>query len=316
MTRVARPRRSCLSVPGSSEKMLKKARELEADQVFLDLEDSVAPLQKVAARLNVVRALNEGGWASQTQVVRINDVESPWALRDVVDVVTGAGANIDCIMLPKVESARDVHWLDGTLNQLERELGLVEGAIGIEAQIEGPRGLRDIDAIAGSSARLETLIFGPGDFMAAMRIPALTIGVANPDANPFESVLVTILAAARAHGLQAIDGPFPKVRDDEAYRAMTRRAWALGYDGKWALHPQQIGIANDVFTPSQENYDRAELILETYAHATSSEGGARGAVMLDDEMIDEASRKLALATAEKGRFFGLTRTEASRLPSR
>ncbi|MCU1691877.1 MAG: L-malyl-CoA/beta-methylmalyl-CoA lyase [Frankiales bacterium] len=311
MTRPTRSRRSCLAVPGSNEKMLKKAQGLEVDQVFLDLEDSVAPLEKPAARQKVVAALRDGDWLAPTRVVRINDVDTPWALQDVTEVVLGAGDVLDCIMLPKAESARDVQWLDLTLTLLERQLGLAEGSIGIEAQIEGPRGLRSIDAIAGASERLETLIFGPGDFMANMKIPSLTIGVVNPYADPFESVLMTILSAARAHGLQAIDGPFPKVHDSDSYRTMARKAWALGYDGKWVLHPKQIDVAHEVFTPAQGDYDRSELILDAYAYYTSAAGGAVGAAMLGDEMIDEASRKLAFATAFKGRTAGMVRSAAS-----
>ncbi|MCW2839044.1 MAG: CoA ester lyase [Aeromicrobium sp.] len=312
MSRPARARRSCLAVPGSSEKMLKKAQGLQVDQVFLDLEDSVAPIEKPAARHKIIEALHDDSWLAGTKVVRINDVDTPWALEDVTEIVRGAGSHLDCIMLPKAESARDVQWLDLTLTLLERELGMVEGTIGIEAQIEGPRGLRNIDEIAAASPRLETLIFGPGDFMANMRIPSLTIGVVNEHADPFESVLMTILSAARAHGLQAIDGPFPKVHDSDSYRVVAKKAWALGFDGKWVLHPKQIDVAHEVFTPTQEDYDRSELILDAYEYYTSAAGGGIGAVMLGDEMIDEASRKLALATAEKGRSANLPRTDESR----
>jgi len=307
--RPARPRRSCLAVPGSSEKMLKKAQGLPADQVFLDLEDAVAPVAKPAARTTVVEALNHGDWSGKTRVVRINDADTEWAHEDVLQVIRGAGTHLDCIMLPKVERVAHIHWLDVLLTQVERELGLPEGGIGIEAQIEGPAGLSEIEAIATATARTETLIFGPGDFMAAMKMPALTIGAPGASGyDPFDSVLMTIAMTARKHGLQAIDGPYALIKDLDGYRASAERAAAFGYDGKWVLHPGQLDIANDVFAPSQTDYDKAELILEAYAHYTSESGGGLGAVMLGDEMIDEASRKLALVTAERGRLLNMIRT--------
>lgn len=307
--RPTRPRRSCLAVPGSSEKMLKKAQGLAADQVFLDLEDAVAPIAKPAARATVVAALNHGDWSGKTRVVRINDADTQWAHEDVLEVVRGAGADLDCIMLPKVERVAHIHWLDALLSQLERELGLPVGGIGIEAQIEGPAGLSEIEAIATATQRTETLIFGPGDFMAAMKMPALTIGAPGESGyDPFDTVLMTIAMTARKHGLQAIDGPFALIKDVDGYRASAERAAAYGYDGKWALHPDQIGTANETFSPSQADYDKAELILEAYAHYTSAEGGGLGAVMLGEEMIDEASRKLALVTAERGRLLSMSRT--------
>lgn len=307
--RPIRPRRSCMAVPGSSEKMIGKAQTLPADQIFLDLEDSVAPIAKPAARATIVEALNHGDWSGKTRVVRINDADTGWAHEDVLTIVRGAGRNIDCIMLPKVEKVAHISWLDILLSQLERELGIEEGTIGIEAQIEGPAGLSEIEAIAAATARTETLIFGPGDFMAAMKMPALTIGAPGSSGfDPFDTVMMTIAMAARKYGLQAIDGPYAIIKDTEGYRASAERAAAYGFDGKWVLHPAQLETANKVFTPAQADYDKAELILEAYAHYTSESGGGRGAVMLGEEMIDEASRKLALVTAERGRILNLART--------
>ncbi len=289
--------------------MIDKAQTLPADQIFLDLEDSVAPVAKPAARANIVAALNDGNWAGKTRVVRVNDADTKWAHQDVLEVVRGAGANLDCVMLPKVEKVAHIHWLDVLLSQIEREKGLPEGDIGIEAQIEGPAGLSEIEAIATATPRIETLIFGPGDFMAAMKMPALTIGAPGTSGfDPFDTVLMTIVMTARKHGLQAIDGPYALIKDTDGYRASAERAAAYGYDGKWVLHPAQLDIANEVFAPTQKDYDKAELILEAYAHYTSESGGGRGAVMLVDEMIDEASRKLALVTAERGRLLNMTRT--------
>jgi citrate lyase subunit beta/citryl-CoA lyase len=292
--------------------MLDKARGLPADQVFLDLEDAVAPLAKPDARKNVVAALNEGGWEGRTRVVRVNDATTPWAYRDVMEVVEGAGANLDCVMLPKVQSAEHVAWLDLTLGQIESALGLPAGRIGIEVQIETARGLVNVDAIAAASARTETIIFGPADFMASINMPSLTVGALHPDypGDPFHYVLMRILVAARTHDLQAIDGPYLQIRDVDGFRAVAKRSAALGFDGKWVLHPGQIEAANEIYSPAQDDYDRAERILDAYDHATSDAGGRMGAVMLGDEMIDEASRKMALVIAAKGRAAGLRRGPA------
>jgi citrate lyase subunit beta/citryl-CoA lyase len=305
-----RPRRSCLAVPGSSVKMLDKAKGLGVDQVFLDLEDAVAPLAKPDARKNIVAALNEGGWGSRVRVVRVNDLTTPWTYRDVIEVVEGAGANLDCIMLPKVQSAAQVQWLDMLLSQIEKSVGLPEGGIGIEAQIENAAGLVNVDAIAAASPRIETIIFGPADFMASINMKSLVVGGLMPDypGDPYHYILMRILMAARMHDKQAIDGPFLQIRDVDGFREVAKRSAALGFDGKWVLHPGQIDAANEVYSPSQADYDHAELILEAYAHATSEAGGKVGAVMLGDEMIDEASRKMALVIAAKGRAAGMSRS--------
>jgi citrate lyase subunit beta/citryl-CoA lyase len=305
-----RPRRSCLAVPGSSLKMLDKARALPADQVFLDLEDAVAPLAKPEARKNVVAALNIGDWGAKTRVVRVNDLTTPWTYTDVIDVVEGAGANLDCIMLPKVQSASHVEWLDLTLTQLEKTLGLPVGRIGIEAQIENAAGLVNVDAIAAASPRVETIIFGPADFMASLNMRSLAVGALHPDypGDPYHYILMRILMAARMHDKQAIDGPYLQIRDVDGFRSVAARSAALGFDGKWVLHPGQIDAANEVYSPSQADYDHAELILDAYDYYTSEAGGRLGAVMLGVEMIDEASRKMALVVAAKGRAAGLART--------
>ncbi|WP_033343640.1 HpcH/HpaI aldolase/citrate lyase family protein [Catenuloplanes japonicus] len=305
-----RLRRSCLAVPGSSLKMLGKAQGLPADQVFLDLEDAVAPLAKADARKNVVAALTEGDWAGKTRVVRVNDLTTPWTYRDVVDVVEGAGPHLDCVMLPKVQSASHIEWLDLTLTQIERTLGLEVGAIGIEAQIENAAGLVNVDAIAAASPRVETIIFGPADFMASINMRSLVVGGLIPayPGDPYHYILMRLLMAARMHGKQVIDGPYLQIRDVDGFREVAGRSAALGFDGKWVLHPGQIEAANEVYSPAQDDYDRAERILDAYAHATSDAGGRVGAVMLGDEMIDEASRKMALVIAAKGRAAGLTRT--------
>src|SRR4051812_44275511 len=316
--RPVRSRRSNLAVPGSSPKMIDKARTLPVDQVFLDLEDAVAAAAKAEARATVVAALNEGGWGDRVRVVRVNDWTTPWTYRDVVEVVEGAGANLDCVLLPKVQSPEQVAALDLLLTQIERSLGLDVGRIGIEVQIENARGLLGIDAIAKASPRVETLIFGPADFMASIAMKSLVVGEqpAGYDVgDAYHHILMSILLAARANDKQAIDGPYLAIRDVDGFRRVAGRSAALGFDGKWVLHPGQIEAANEVFSPRQEDYDHAEDILDAYAWSTSEAGGARGAAMLGDEMIDEASRKMALVVAGKGRAAGMTRSRTWTPPS-
>ncbi|MFB9250800.1 HpcH/HpaI aldolase/citrate lyase family protein [Sphaerisporangium melleum] len=311
-----RSRRSCLAVPGSNTRFLEKAQGLPADEVFLDLEDSVAPQAKEQARANVVAALREGDWTGRTRVVRVNDLSTKWTYRDVIEVVEGAGDALDCLMLPKVEDAVQVAWLDLLLTQVEKANGLPVGGIGIEAQIESARGLVAIEAIAAASPRLETLVFGPADFMASINMRTLVVGRQPPgytEGDAYHYVLMRILMAARAFGLQAIDGPYLQIKDLDGFALTAHRSAALGFDGKWVLHPTQIEAANEIFAPSQDDYDHAELILDAYRHAT--EVDLRGAVMLGEEMIDEASRKMALVVAAKGRAAGLTRTTSFQPPA-
>ncbi len=310
--RPLRSRRSNLAVPGSNPKMLEKAKGLPADQVFLDLEDSVAPLAKADARKNVVAALNEGGYGDKVRVVRVNDWTTQWTYRDVIEVVENAGANLDAIMLPKVQTAEQVVALDALLTQIEKTMGLEVGRIGIEAQIENALGLTNVNAIAAASPRVETIIFGPADFMASINMKSLVVGEQPPGydvGDAYHYILMAILMAARAHDKQAIDGPYLQIRDLDGYRRVAGRSAALGFDGKWVLHPDQVEAANEVYSPRQDDYDHAELILDAYDYYTSAEGGARGAVMLGDEMIDEASRKMALVISAKGRAAGMPRTK-------
>lgn len=313
MENLYRPRRTCLSVPGSSDKMIAKAKTLPADQVFLDLEDAVAADAKATTRTRVAQALCEPGWAGQLRGLRVNDWTTPWTYADVIEVVTAVargGGELDVIVLPKVSDVSHVQALDLLLTQLERTHGLPVGRIGIEAQIEDAKGLVNADAIAGGP-RVQALIFGPGDLMASLNMRTLVVGeqpVGYGVGDAYHHVLMTILVAARAHGINAIDGPYFKVKDTEAFTRVAGQTAALGYDGKWVLHPDQIAAGNEIFSPRQADYDHAELILEAYEWHTSQAGGARGAVLLGDEMIDEASRKMALVIAGKGRAAGMTRT--------
>ncbi|NUW46428.1 HpcH/HpaI aldolase/citrate lyase family protein [Nonomuraea rhodomycinica] len=305
-----RSRRSVLAVPGSNPRFLEKAQTLPVDAVFLDLEDSVAPLAKDEARANVVTALREGDWTGKTRVVRVNDLSTQWTYRDVIEVVEGAGDRLDCLMLPKVQDSTEVVWLDTLLTQIEKAKGYEVGRIGIEAQIESARGLVNVDTIAGCSRRLETLVFGPADFMASINMRTLVVGEQPPgytEGDAYHYILMRLLMAARTHDLQVIDGPYLQIKDLDGFTRVARRSAALGFDGKWVLHPSQVDAANAVFSPSQEDYDHAELILDAYEYHTTVE--RRGAAMLGDEMIDEASRKMALVVAAKGRAAGLSRTK-------
>ncbi|HBK38383.1 MAG: CoA ester lyase [Candidatus Nanopelagicales bacterium] len=315
--RELRPRRSNLAVPGSSVKMLDKARTLPVDQVFMDIEDAVAPLAKPQARKNIVAALNEGGYEGKIRAVRVNDWTTQWTYSDVIEVVEGAGANLDAIMLPKAQTADQIIALDLLLTQLEKSNGLEVGRIGIEAQIENALGLINVDAIAQASPRVETIIFGPADFMASINMKSLVVGEQPPGydtGDAYHYILMRILMAARAYNKQAIDGPYLQIKDVEGFRRVAGRSAALGFDGKWALHPGQVEAANEIYSPDQEDYDHAEMILDAYGYFTSASGGAKGAAMLGDEMIDEASRKMALVMAAKGRAAGLTRTQQFVVP--
>ncbi|GAB3284680.1 HpcH/HpaI aldolase/citrate lyase family protein [Parasphingorhabdus pacifica] len=307
-----RPRRTCLAVPGSSAKMIEKARGLTVDQFFLDLEDAVAPLAKAEARERVVTTLNDGGWEGKTRSVRVNDLTTEWTYRDVVEVVEGAGAALDTIILPKVSTADHVRWLDMTLTQVEKATGLEVGRIGIEPQIEDAKGLVEVDAIASASPRVEALVFGPADFMASINMRSLVVGHQPPGydvGDAYHYTLMRLLMAARAHDLQVVDGPYLQIKDVDGLRAVGGRSAALGFDGKWVLHPAQVDAVNEMFSPRQEDYDHAENILDAYDWHTSEAGGKRGAAMLGDEMIDEASRKMALVIAGKGRAAGMDRTD-------
>jgi citrate lyase subunit beta / citryl-CoA lyase len=296
-------------VPGSNPRFLIKARDLSVDEVFIDLEDAVAPAEKEQSRSVVAQSLRDGGWRTKTRAVRVNDVRTGWAYRDVVEVVEQAGEWLDAIVLPKVTGPLDVAWLDLLLSQIEQATGLAAGRIAIEAQIEDAAGLAAVDAIAAASPRLEALVFGPADFMASLGMRSLTVG-AQPAGyalgDAFHYAHMRILVAARANGLQAIDGPFAAIRDLDGLKASAASAAAIGFDGKWVLHPSQVDVVNAEFSPTQTEYDRAELIIEAYEYYTNVQ--RRGAAMLDGEMIDEASRKLAMVAAARGRAAGLRRT--------
>jgi citrate lyase subunit beta/citryl-CoA lyase len=284
---------------------LAKAATLPADEVFLDLEDAVAPSEKTdATRELVVRALVDQEWAAPTREVRVNGVGTRWCLDDIEYVVSRAGSALDALIVPKVESAGQVHFVAHLLEQLELRHELPH-RLSLEVQIESPRGLLRLEEIAEASDRVETLIFGPGDYAAAAGVPQLSVGAIERDypGDQWHYVLGRILTVARAFGLQAIDGPFAAIHDLAGFREVASRSRLLGFDGKWAIHPGQIDICNDVYAPTQEQFEDAKSILASYEQSLENE--RTGAAMFDGEMIDEASRKMAQQVVVRGRAAGL-----------
>lgn len=300
--RPQRPRRSQLSVPGSNERNLAKAAASAADHVFLDLEDAVAPSAKLEARQKVVHALNTLDWGRKTRCVRINDVTTQWCHGDIIDVVEGAGRNIDTIMLTKPYTPADVLFLDRMLGQLEKKLALGK-RIGIEVLIEEVQALQEVEAIARCSDRMEALIFGLGDYSGSQGIDLKSIG--SDDGYPgdiFHYARFRITMAARAAGIDAVDGPFPNFHDEAGYRREGERAKALGMVGKWAIHPAQIAPALEIFSPSQEEVDRARRIESAFRKA---EAAGVGAVEVDGMMVDIAVIRLTRNTLKKAELFGM-----------
>ncbi|MCY4420045.1 MAG: CoA ester lyase [Gammaproteobacteria bacterium] len=282
-----------LAVPGSNPRMLEKALTCDADYVFLDLEDAVAPDDKVQARKNVIAALNEFDWKGhgKTVSVRINGLDTHYMYRDVVDVVEQAGSKLDTILIPKVGTTGDVYMVDAMVTQIEEAKGL-ENRIGLEALIETALGMANVEAIATSSTRMEAMHFGVADYAASNRARTVNIGGLNPDypGDQWHAAISRMTVACRAYGLRPIDGPFGDFDDPDGYLLAARRAAALGCEGKWAIHPKQIDLANEVFTPPEAETNKAKRILEELEKA-AKEG--KGAASLDGKMIDAASARMA-----------------------
>lgn len=306
--RITRTRRSCLAVPASNPKMLEKAQGLAVDEVFFDLEDAVAPDKKDEARANAVEWLNKGDWTGKTMVVRINGVQTDWCYQDIIDLVSGAGDKLDCIMIPKPECAHHVQFVEDLVRMVENKHGISK-PIGFELIIEAASALTYINEIAAASERTETLIFGYADMSASLGLPAISPGMPMPDypGDHLHGGLFTTLVAARTFGLQAIDGPFTVIQDIDGLRERALKSKGLGYEGKWALHPGQIEVLNEVFTPTQEEYDKAEAVIEKYEKA-KAEG--LGAVMFMKDMLDEAVLKQANVVTGRGRASGLSRQKS------
>lgn len=308
----ARLNRSELAVPGSSPKLFEKAARSAADIIFLDLEDAVAPDDKPQARRNIIQALHDVDWGTKTLAVRINGLDTPFMYRDVIDVVEQAGDKLHLIMIPKVGTAADVYALDMLVTQIAAAKGF-KNRIGFELIIETALGMQNIHAIAAASPRNESLHFGVADYAASTRARTVNIGGANPDysilthpdaagaravhwGDMWHYALARMVVAARANGLRPVDGPFGDFSDADAYTAAARRAAVLGCEGKWAIHPAQIPLANAVFSPSDADIAQAQRILEAMADA-QREG--RGAVALDGKLIDFASIRQAQVLVEK-----------------
>jgi malyl-CoA/(S)-citramalyl-CoA lyase len=306
-----RLQRSELAVPGSSPQLFEKAARSEADAVFLDLEDAVAPDQKVQARKNVIEALNDIDWGAKTLTVRVNGLDTHYMYRDVIEVIEQGGERLDLIMVPKVGTAADVYAVDMLLTQCEAAVGRSK-RIGLSHIIETALGMANVDAIAGASARNEALHFGVADYAASTRARTTNIGGPNPDyailtdpadgerqvhwGDMWHYALARMVVAARAHGLRPIDGPFGDFSDPEGYRFAGRRAAALGCEGKWAIHPSQIALAHEIMTPPEAEVAKARRILEAMAQARAE---GKGAVSLDGRLIDIASIRQAQALVAK-----------------
>lgn len=304
--------RSELAVPGSSPHMFAKAAASKADIVFLDLEDAVAPDRKVEARQNIIRALNEVDWGTKTLSVRINGLDTPYMYRDVIDVLEQGGERLDLIMIPKVGTAADVYALDMLVTQVEAAVGRAK-RVGFELIIETALGMANVEAIAAASPRNESLHFGVADYAASTRARTTMIGGPNPDygvltgapgdaerayhwGDMWHYAIARMVVAARAHGLRPIDGPFGDFSDPEGFRSQANRAATLGCEGKWAIHPKQIDLANEVMGPSAADVEQARRILAAMAEATAE---GKGAVSLDGRLIDIASIKQAKALVMK-----------------
>mgnify|MGYP006061924081 FL=1 len=291
--RKTRLHRSELAVPGSSPKMFEKAITSNADVVFLDLEDAVSPQDKIPSRQNIIKAIKEMNWKQKgkTISIRINSLDTHYMYRDVIEIVEEVGEKIDTILIPKAGSASDVYMVDCLLTQIEDNKKF-KNKIGIECLIETALGMSNIKEIAKSSERLEALHFGVADYAASLKARTVIIGGLNPDypGDQWHHGLSQLVMTCRAYGLRAIDGPFGDFNDKEAYIASAKRAAAIGFDGKWAIHPSQIDLANEVFSPPEKEVNKAIRILEELEKA-ANEG--KGAAQLDGRMIDAASARMA-----------------------
>jgi citrate lyase subunit beta/citryl-CoA lyase len=305
----ARPRlqRSELAVPGSNPAMFEKALASAADYVFLDLEDAVAPADKDQARRNVIRALHEHDWRGRgkTVCVRVNGIDTHYFYRDMVDVVEQAGGRLDVVLVPKVGVPGDVYLTDALLTQIEAARQLPH-RIGIDVLIETALGMANVEAIAQSSRRLEAMHFGVADYAASMRARTVSIGGLSPDypGDQWHASITRMIVACRAYGLRPIDGPFGDIQDPEGYLAAARRGAALGIEGKWAIHPSQVELANQVFTPPEAEVTRARRILDALEQAARD---GKGAAQLDGKMIDAASARMANVVVEMAKVIEKSR---------
>lgn len=301
--RPLRLRRSQLAVPGSSEKMLGKGAASAADHVFCDLEDAVAPSAKESARHQIVDALNNLDWGKKTRCVRVNDTTTQWCYEDIITVVEGAGENLDTIMVPKVMDGADVLFADKLISQLEQKLNLKK-RIGLEVLIEEVEALQNVEEIATASPRLEAMIFGMGDYSASMGVDMREIGGANASypGDIWHYARFKITVAARAAGIDAVDGPYANFKDDDGFRVECKRANTLGMVGKWAIHPAQIEPALETFSPRDKDVAMAREMAEVYAKA---EAEGLGSVNHKGMMVDAASIRLLNNIIKKADLIGM-----------
>ncbi len=300
MERPFRLRRTILSVPANREKMLRKAVGLPADVIMLDLEDSVPVSEKDVAREAAITVLGNSDWQGKVRAVRINGMDTPFAYRDLIDVVEGAGQYVDVLVIPKVNDATEIRALDIFLSQIEARMGYPH-RIGLEAGIETALGMLRVGEIAFSSPRLEALVFGVADYTASLSMKSKGVsghGDAEPDypGDRFHFPLSRMAMAAKSAGLAAIDAPFGDFRDLDGLRLSCSKSAALGYDGKWAIHPDQLGRINEVYSPSAEDFERSQRILAAYREAQKV---GRGSVALDGKMLDAASIRIATLTCRQ-----------------
>ncbi len=289
-TQPKRPRRCLLSVPGGNPRMLEKASGLQVDEVFLDLEDAVAPSAKLDARGMIVEAINKHDWTPKTICVRVNDVETEYCHDDIIEVVTGARDKLDTIMLTKAKSASDVMFVHHLLSQLETKLG-IEKRIGIECLIEEVEGIARVDEIASASSRLEALTFGMGDYAASQKMQLATIGGSGdypPDVWHYPRY--RMIVACHANSIDPVDGPYANFADIGSFRTECQRCLTLGMSGKWAIHPNQVATAMEIFTPGIDAVARARKHEAAYAEALAQ---GQGAINIDGEMVDAATIRIA-----------------------
>ena len=294
-----RLRRSVLAVPGDRPDMAEKAAATEADEVLLDLEDAVGADRKADARDAVIAALAGTDWGGKTVAVRVNDVRSPWCHDDIASVLHGAGDRVDALVVPKVDHPGEMWFVEHLLSQLEADIGLRE-RVRVEAQVESGAGATRLEAIAAVTDRLDALVFGPGDYAADLGIPAVDVGLGAqgyPE-HAWHAALTRVCQVARTVGADAIDGPLADFSDDEGYRRAAQLALGVGCDGKWCIHPRQVPIANDVFTPPHEQVARAAALLAAYEEALTA---GQGVATFEGKMIDEASRKMARRLVTRAR---------------
>ena len=301
--RPRRARRVQLSTPGSSEKMIQKASESKADHVFLDLEDAVAPSQKREARKKIIQGLKTLDWGKKTRCVRINDLTTEYAYEDIIEVVESAGEHLDTIMMTKVMTPADVLFADKLLHQMEKKLKL-KRRIGLEALIEEVEGMQNVDAIAKCTPRLECLVFGMGDFSASMGVTNKNVGdSAGYPGDVWHYARFRLIMACRAAGIDPVDGPFADFKNPDAFREECKRSMILGAVGKWAIHPSQIDIALDVYSPKADDIARARKLEKAYAEA---EAQGLGAINVDGIMVDVASIRILRNTVlNKADLYGL-----------